>query len=346
MKKKENASYTNVVQTSGGGGSSITWEYIKTKIMQLFGYQTKLTASDDLDTLLESGTYYFMSGNRPKNRPATAPDVNGMVEVIKVPDEMKTTLQDYKCFQNGKVFQYQRRWFNGSWGDWYQVTMGSTAMAEDLQITKTTGKGARYMAEVDGKKITFGIGGDANRGIWSNVTSKWLMYEDTDNNAYFKGKADSAVKASYLETSTSNYRWRMSSDGYARMYKSTDGGATWPTTPVAIKEDGDLNGNIYGGWLSAKLSNMITNAVALKDIYASGIANNANWVNQNGVYRCDPYTTGVSAYGILICFGTGSGFNGSNWFAQLFFPTSGARPKYRISVNATGGGGWTSWVQL
>ena len=76
--------------------------------------------------------------------------------------------------------------------------------------------------------------------------------------------------------------------------------------------------------------------------------NNANWANRNGIYSISPSTEGTpNYYGIVVVFAMkNTGFDGSNWIFQLFFPTVEAQIYTRMSVNATGGGEWSSWVTL
>ncbi len=76
--------------------------------------------------------------------------------------------------------------------------------------------------------------------------------------------------------------------------------------------------------------------------------NNADWANLNGIYTVDPSTTGTpNYYGILVVFAMkNTGFDGSNWIFQLFFPTGEANIYTRMSINATDGGAWSSWVTL
>jgi hypothetical protein len=88
----------------------------------------------------------------------------------------------------------------------------------------------------------------------------------------------------------------------------------------------------------------------LRPFQLNGFAsnNNANWANLNGIYTVNPDTTGTpNYYGILVVFATkNTGFDGSNWIVQLFFPTGEANIYTRMSANATDGGAWTSWVTL
>ena len=81
-----------------------------------------------------------------------------------------------------------------------------------------------------------------------------------------------------------------------------------------------------------------------------------NWVTTPGVYVTNestvgaPSNNGVKTYGILIVFScTSNGFNGGNWVVQFWTPTTslnGGQLFMRKSINATNGGGWSTWHKI
>ena len=83
-------------------------------------FKGELTASDNLNNLLESGYWEASSGNLPANRPADATDTHTFVLNYNLPT-VDEVYQIYVTFSGGKVYRWERRYFAGSWGAWIRV---------------------------------------------------------------------------------------------------------------------------------------------------------------------------------------------------------------------------------
>ena len=78
-----------------------------------------------------------------------------------------------------------------------------------------------------------------------------------------------------------------------------------------------------------------------------GTTNNADWATHTGLYITTPNTVSATSYGMLLVLEkeTNKSFNGNNWIYQIWFANS-AVVQWRMSINATNGGGWSAWKTL
>ena len=78
-----------------------------------------------------------------------------------------------------------------------------------------------------------------------------------------------------------------------------------------------------------------------------GTTNNADWATHTGIYITTPNTVSATSYGMLLVLEkeTNKSFNGNNWIYQIWFANS-AVVQWRMSINATNGGGWSAWKTL
>ena len=111
----------------------------------------------------------------------------------------------------------------------------------------------------------------------------------------------------------------------------------YPPVRVARAEQ-DYNGNI------------IENTYLKKDVAENtffkfrDVVSNANYAVQPGIYQTNTKTEGANDYGVLFVFPSNisGGFNGNNWFFQLWLRCNG-KIQIRHSINATSAGEWSSW---
>ena len=92
----------------------------------------------------------------------------------------------------------------------YLPLIGGT-LTGNVTIEKSSTGDCMYWTQVTDTgftpKIGFGTGASKNRGLY-DTTKGWFAYIDTNDNVYFKGRADIATNAdytTYLGTSTDKY---------------------------------------------------------------------------------------------------------------------------------------------
>lgn len=83
-------------------------------------YKTKLTSSDDLNTIAE-GTYYASASSLPVNTP-TGVSTHSIVECIDCSQtEILEKVQRFTTMANGIPMTWERRYYNGAWGSWIKI---------------------------------------------------------------------------------------------------------------------------------------------------------------------------------------------------------------------------------
>ena len=108
---------------------SSIWNWIKGKasaIFPLLAGGTQLSASDDLDTLMDVGTYYVTgSSSAPQNAPVAG--AVGKV-IVEIPHGYPTSsIRAQRYIQYGSGTEWYRKYESSAWNPWRRVKVGSAA---------------------------------------------------------------------------------------------------------------------------------------------------------------------------------------------------------------------------
>ena len=129
-------------------------------------HPTVLTSSNNLDTLLTVGTYYWEAGSIPQGIP-TGVSTNAML-TVEYSAGISTYIQTLRVFSDG-IRTYDRRYFS-SWSDWSKVarTSNSPVFSDTYTLlgTMTSSETEKsFTATVNGYIIAEAPLGDSDRTI-------------------------------------------------------------------------------------------------------------------------------------------------------------------------------------
>lgn len=83
-------------------------------------YKTKLTSSDDMNTIAE-GTYYASANSLPANRPESV-SAHSFIECFDCSQtEVLEKYQRYTAMYSGIPITWERRYYDGTWGNWIKI---------------------------------------------------------------------------------------------------------------------------------------------------------------------------------------------------------------------------------
>lgn len=107
---------------------------VGTELSKKLGYVSVLNSSHDLDDFKETGSYLWLSGNRPTNSPVS--DSNCIMNVIHAFGSNGFVLQTVHS-NSGKM--YQRMMGSTSWLAWFEISPTSAVAALNEEIDKKLG---------------------------------------------------------------------------------------------------------------------------------------------------------------------------------------------------------------